>query len=107
VSTTQAPRAGEPIKVQKALVSSAVGADVAEVLAWYGLRWQVEIHQSDYPSNNILYRARPTGYLGGQGPAGTGTLVPAAARVPTRKSRMSRPRQRRHPPPPGRITPAA
>jgi hypothetical protein len=42
-STTQAPTAGEPLKVQKVLVSSAVGADVAEVLAWYGLRWQVEL----------------------------------------------------------------
>jgi DDE family transposase len=42
-STTQAPKAGEAIKVQKVLVSSAAGADVAEVLAWYGLRWQVEL----------------------------------------------------------------
>src|SRR5262249_48452179 len=73
----------------------------------YAARGESEIHQADYPSNNILYQAGSTGYLGGQGPAGTGTLVPAAARVPTRRSLMSRPRQRRAPPHPGRSAPAA
>jgi hypothetical protein len=55
-STTQAPRTGEQVKVQKVLVSNAVGAGVAEVLAWYGLRWQVELFFKECKSELGLCR---------------------------------------------------
>jgi hypothetical protein len=55
-STTQEPKAGQPVRVQKVLVSSAVGAEVAEVLAWYGLRWQVELFFKECKSELGLCR---------------------------------------------------
>src|SRR5262249_44085020 len=46
----------------------------------YAGRGESEIHQADYPSNNILYRAEPTCYLGGQGAARLNGLGEATAR---------------------------
>src|SRR3954452_22939357 len=37
------PKAGEVIRVDRVLMSNGLGTSTAKVLAWYGLRWQVEL----------------------------------------------------------------
>jgi hypothetical protein len=37
------PKAGEKVAVDKVLMSNALSAGAAQLLAWYGLRWQVEL----------------------------------------------------------------
>lgn len=59
-STKEQPQAGRPVLVQKVLMTNAVDLGVAEVVALYALRWQVELFFKELKSTLGLaeYRFR-------------------------------------------------
>jgi hypothetical protein len=55
-STQTDPTTPAGVKVQKLLISDALAATPAQILFWYSLRWQIEIHHPDCPPRIGLYR---------------------------------------------------
>src|SRR5262249_17012370 len=50
-STKEKPQAGEPVKVQKVLLTNALSLSAAAVVALYDLRWQIDITHPHYTSS--------------------------------------------------------
>jgi len=97
-STKEKPQAGEPVTVQKVLMTNAVSATAAQVVAWYDLRWQIEKDQADYPSRRRLGCTRRIGYHRYNGVARVGRVVPATPGRSHRRNRMSDTTRRPTPP---------
>src|SRR5262249_21538259 len=57
-STKEQPKAGQAVAVQKVLMTNAVGLGAAEVVAWYALRWQVELFFKELKSTLGLAQYR-------------------------------------------------
>ena len=57
-STKEKPQAGEPVTVQKVLMTNAVSATAAQVVAWYDLRWQIELFFKELKSTLGMHRYR-------------------------------------------------
>jgi hypothetical protein len=57
-STKERPKAGEPVKVQKVLLTNAVSWPAAPVVALYDLRWQVELFFKEVKGTLGLHRYR-------------------------------------------------
>ena len=57
-STKDKPRAGEPVKVQKVLLTNAVTLSAARVVALYDLRWQVELFFKELKGTLGFHRYR-------------------------------------------------
>jgi hypothetical protein len=57
-STKEKPQAGEPVKVQKVLLTNAVTLTAAQVVALYDLRWQVELFFKELKSTLGFHRYR-------------------------------------------------
>jgi hypothetical protein len=88
-SAKEEPKAGEPVTVQKVLLTNAVALTAARVVELYDLRWQVEKAQADYPSRRRGVCTRRIGYHRHSGVARTGRVVPATPGRSPRRSRMS------------------
>jgi hypothetical protein len=50
-STKEKPQAGGPVTVQKVLLTNALSWTAAQVVAWYDLRWQIDIAHPHYTSS--------------------------------------------------------
>lgn len=57
-STKERPQAGEPVKVQKVLMTNAVAWTAAQVVQWYDLRWQIELFFKELKSTLGFCRYR-------------------------------------------------
>jgi hypothetical protein len=57
-STKEKPQAGEPVKVQKVLLTSATSWTAAQVVAIYDLRWQIELLFKELKSTLGMHRYR-------------------------------------------------
>lgn len=57
-STKEKPKAGEPVKVQKVLLTNAVTCSAAQVVQWYDLRWQIELFFKELKGTLGLHRYR-------------------------------------------------
>jgi hypothetical protein len=57
-STKEKPQAGEPVTVQKVLMTNAVSATAAQVVEWYDLRWQIELFFKELKSTLGMHRYR-------------------------------------------------
>ena len=57
-STKEKPQAGEPVQVQKVLMTNAVTWTAAQVVQWYDLRWQIELFFKELKSTLGMHRYR-------------------------------------------------
>lgn len=57
-STTEKPKAGEPVRVQKVLLSNDVTRTAAQVVQLYDLRWQIELFFKECKGTLGLHRYR-------------------------------------------------
>lgn len=57
-STKEQPQSGQPVRVQKVLMTNGVGLSAAEVVPWYDVRWQIELLFKELKSTLGLHRYR-------------------------------------------------
>jgi Transposase DDE domain len=55
-STKLKPEKGKPVTVQKILMTNDRQRSAAAIVELYSLRWQIEVHQPEYPSSAHLYQ---------------------------------------------------
>jgi hypothetical protein len=55
-STRTKPTKGQPVDIQKILMTNDLSLSAKQIVEWYGLRWQIEMRHPDYPSNECMYQ---------------------------------------------------